>query len=369
MIIHNGGPLQSLDEIALFPFDDGSIPLQTGLQLQLVQHQTSCNRTRIVVPPGDSGAPDSRAVVYYGTVRKVGDELWMWYLGQDEQDGWFERVCFATSTDGHTWEKPDLGLVSYRGSRSNNLVDLNQGSHHVQACVVFHDEDDPDPTRRFKMAFQCRQYRFHFAAAYSEDGLTWREADANPVGARLEMAGGTRIDGMYVLSGQGGNHPPPARQMVNHISYDFEHWSEAFCVGLRRGDPRFRPWGGSAGPQVHLGAALWNRGNVIIGFYGMWNGHPTNERRFTHMDLGLAVSNDALRFREPIPEYPFVSAAEDDWWELPGGDPSVTKYPALIQGQGFENIGDESLFWYAPWPEPVSNGVRLYAVYVELVNG
>ena len=32
-------------------------------------------------------------------------------------------------------------------------------------------------------------------------------------------------------------------------------------------------------------------------------------------------------------------------------------------------IGDESLFWYAPWPEPVSNGVRLYAVYVELVNG
>ena len=29
-------------------------------------------------------------------------------------------------------------------------------------------------------------------------------------------------NGVYVLSGQDGNHPPPNRQMVNHISYDFE---------------------------------------------------------------------------------------------------------------------------------------------------
>lgn len=226
MIIHNGGPLQSLDDIVLSPFDDHSIPLQTGLELQIVQHLARCNRTRIVVPTGEPGAPDHRAVVYYGTVRRVGDELWMWYLGQDEQDGWFERVCFAKSTDGYNWEKPDLGLVSYRGSKRNNLVDLNQASHHVQACVVFHDEQDPDPSRRFKMAFQCRHYRSHFAAAYSADGLTWREADNNPVGAHLEMAGGARYNGVYVLSGQGGNHPPPNRQMVNHISYDFENWSE-----------------------------------------------------------------------------------------------------------------------------------------------
>jgi len=359
MIIHNGGPQQSLDGIVLFPFDDHSIPLQTGLDLQLVPHRTSCNRTRIVVPTGEPGDPDHRAVVYYGTVRRVGNELWMWYLGQDEEDGWFERVCFARSKDGYHWEKPELGLVPYKGSKCNNLVDLNQASHHVQACVVFHDEEDPDPTRRFKMAFQCRQYRSQFAAAYSADGLTWREAEGNPVGAHLEMAGGTRHNGMYVLSGQGGNHPPPNRQMVNHISYDFENWSEAFCIGLRRGDRQTRLWGASAGPQVHLGAALWDRGNVVIGLYGMWNGHRTNDRRLTQMDLGLAVSNDALHFREPLPEFPFVSAAEDGWYELPNGDPSVTKYPALIQGQGYENIGDETLFWYAPWPEQVSDGVRV----------
>ncbi len=359
MIFHNGGPLQSLEEIVLFPFDDHSIPLQASLNLQLEQHLARCNRTEIVVPTGMPGEPDHRAVVYYGTVRRVGDELWMWYLGQDETEGWFERVCFAKSTDGYTWEKPDLGLVSYRGNKNNNLVDLNQGSHHVQACVVFYDEHDPDPSRRFKMAYQCREYRSHFAAAYSADGLTWRDSEVNPVGPRLEMAGGTYMNGMYVLSGQGGIHPPPNRQMLNHISYDFEDWSEAFCVGLRRGDPQSQPWGTVAGPQVHLGAAMWNRGNVVIGLYGMWNGHHTSDRRLTHMDLGLAVSNDALHFREPVPDFSFVSGAEDGWYELPYGDPSVTKFPALIQGQGFENIGEESLFWYAPWPEQVSDGVRV----------
>ena len=34
-------------------------------------------------------------------------------------------------------------------------------------------------------------------------------------------------------------------------------------------------------------------------------------------------------------------------------------FPALIQGQGFENVGDETLFWYAPWPEEASDGVRV----------
>ena len=32
---------------------------------------------------------------------------------------------------------------------------------------------------------------------------------------------------------------------------------------------------------------------------------------------------------------------------------------ALMQGQGFENVGEQTLFWYAPWPEAESDGVRV----------
>ncbi len=360
MHIENGGPRQQLDEIVLFPFDDHSLPLQCGVELRLEGHMTPCGQTRIAVALGDDGAPDSERVVYYGTVHRVGDELWMWYLGQGKDAGWFERVCLAVSTDGYNWRKPDLGLVAYNGNRHNNLVDLYQGAHHVQSCVVYHDPNDADPGRRFKMLFQSRKYKSRFAAAFSADGLIWRESPANPVGSWLEMAGGTRHNGCYYVCGQGGSHAGGVRQLVSHISYDFENWSQASCMGMRRSNvtPRSPVAGSSAGEQIHLGASLWNRGNVIVGFYGMWNGHPSNDRRLVTMDLGLAVSNDALHYREPVPDYPIVSAAEDGWQELPFGH-TLVNYPALIQGQGFEQVGDETLFWYAPWPEQSSDGVRV----------
>ena len=210
------------------------------------------------------------------------------------------------------------------------------------------------------MAFQPREYSGRLCVAYSADGLTWRESPNNPVGGRLEMAGGTKLDGCYYLAGQGGKHAVGARLLVTCASYDFEHWADATCLGLRRSNISPQPpvAGKNTGEQVHLGAALWNRGNVVVGFFGKWNGHPSNDRRMVTMDLGLAVTNDALHYREPIPDFPIVSAAEDGWG-LKRRESLVLNFPALIQGQGFENVGNETLFWYAPWPEEASDGVRV----------
>ncbi len=362
MFIKNEGPNVSRNETVLFPFDDYSIPFQHGLRLQLVGQKGGIGRRKIVLGLGGPGAPDSKLVVYYGTVRRVDDELWMWYLGQGDQDkGWHERVCFAKSKDGYHWEKPDLSLVEYAGNTKNNLIDLMGGKHHVQSCVVFYDLDDPERKGRFKMAFQCRKYNSKLAVAYSEDGLRWKESPNNPVGSAFEMAGGTKFNQCYYLTGQlGVSHFGNTRKLETRISYNFEHWTQSTCLGLRRDDvpPRPMQYRHHAGEQVHLGAALWNRENVIIGFYGQWHGHPSNDRRLLTMDLGLVVSNDALHYREPIPDFRIVPAAEDSWSSIPFGDTTV-HFPALIQGQGFENIGDETLFWYAPWPEHDSDGVRV----------
>ncbi len=360
MKIQSSASARSLDEIVLFPFDDHAIPLQRGVQLHLKSHQASCGRTRIVLAPGPAGAPDSEHVAYYGAVIRLGDELWMWYLAQGDDETWFQRVCLATSRDGYHWQKPNLGLVEYKGNRDNNLVDMGDVGH-IAACVVFHDPLDPDASRRFKMAFEDQRYGNRFAVAFSPDGLRWTESRYNPVGPWFEMAGGSKIDDLYVIAGQGGKHgPEPFRQFASHISYDFENWSLASCLGLRRAgvSPHPRAFGSAAGEQIHLGAGLWNRGNLIIGFYGMWNGHPSNDRRMTTMDLGLAVSNDGLHYREPIANFPIVSAAEDGWLKPPHGD-QLLNFPSLIQGQGFENVGAETLFWYGPWPEQKSDGVRI----------
>ena len=120
MRINNGGPAASLDSIVLFPFDDHSIPFQHGVQLHLQGRQTG-HDNKPVVPLGEPGAHDSLWIAFYGTVLAIDGELWMWYLGQGPDEHWHQRVCLAKSKDGRNWEKPDLGLVEYHGSKHNNL--------------------------------------------------------------------------------------------------------------------------------------------------------------------------------------------------------------------------------------------------------
>ena len=359
MIIKNNPENVSGDRVVLFPFDDYSMPFQHGVRLHLVRYKASVDRTRIVIKPGPPGSPDCGGVIYYGSVQRVGDELWMWYLGQGDDDRWLERVCLAKSRDGYHWEKPELSLIEYNGTRANNLVDMLGGEYHIKACVVFYEPDDPDPTKRFKAIVETTKYSDQFTIVFSADGLTWRETERQPNLPSCEMSGGTRFNGCYYLSGHGGRHFGSLRQLVLFASYDFEHWIEASCLGFRRENIPPPPvgYGDHQGEQVHLGTALWNRGNVIVGFYGQWHGPDNNDRRHVEMDLGLVVSNDALHYREPIPDFRIVEAGEDDFEHLP--TPFNFKHAGLVQGQGFENVGDETLFWYAPWPEQLSNGVRL----------
>ena len=93
----------------------------------------------------------------------------MWYLGQGSDEHWHQRVCLAKSRDGRNWEKPDLGLVEYHGSKHNNLVDMGEDIH-VQACVIFYEPEDPDPDRRFKMSYETRKHS-GLCAAYMQRGL------------------------------------------------------------------------------------------------------------------------------------------------------------------------------------------------------
>ena len=84
------------------------------------------------------------------------------------------------------------------------------------------------------------------------------------------------------------------------------------------------------------------------------------------MDLGLVVSNNAMHYREPLPDFRIVPAAENNWTQEVAAwsddeqllDETLP-VACLMQGQGFENIGDESLFWYTPWPEHASDGIRV----------
>lgn len=340
MIVHNTGPLVPINEAVLFPFDDFSLPFRYLLRPGLVNGTNVYHPHVKVVERGPAGAPDSKNINYYGTVIRIGDELRMWYIGND---GTGPRMCYAVSTDGIHWEKPVLGLRELNGSTQNNLVDFDHDD--MGAILVLYEPDDPNPNRRFKLAYEV--HPFHIGVAFSPDGLHWQDSSHNPVLKHnaLECGGLLKYNGCYYLNGQGGN-VGTKRALVTFVSFDFENWSDAVVLGLRRDIPPRRQFPGAhAGEQVHLGASLWNRDNVILGFYGQWHGPESNDRAYVTMDLGFLVSHDALHFVEPIPDFQILSAYE----VLQDTATDMVPAPCLEQGQGFENIGDQTLTWYSPW--------------------
>ena len=135
----------SIAQIVLFPFDDYAIPLQRGVELSLQGHQ---GRGKLVLEPGTPNSPDGEHVAYYGNVKRVGNEFWMWHLGQaaiedNDQNPWFQRVCFAKSKDGFSWEKPILGLVEFNGSKENNLVTWELGLGMSVLALSFTSQATP----------------------------------------------------------------------------------------------------------------------------------------------------------------------------------------------------------------------------------
>ncbi len=80
-------------------------------------------------------------------------------------------ICYAISKDGIVWEKPELGLVDYDGSKRNNLV-----KRPTHGAGIEKDPHDPDPARRYKM-LTCREDQWArsdlMAVAFSPDGLRW----------------------------------------------------------------------------------------------------------------------------------------------------------------------------------------------------
>jgi hypothetical protein len=336
--------LPSAGEAVLFPFDADGLTYRHGLELNLV----AATKHGPVLKPGPAGAPDSARIDYYGSVLRLADgKLHMWYRGAPKENPAYFRVCYATSDDGIKWDRPNLGLVEFNGNKNNNLVDLDMGS--TFGIVVLHDPDDPDANRRLKMFCECRPLNYGFVA-YSGDGLHWKPSPNNPVVKFLvEPSGAIKRDGMYHITLQGENGAFQRRVLISLASADFEHWADAVALGFRRDAVPPRPYitGRSVGPQVHIGAGLWDRGNVVLGLYGQWNGPPTDrdDRRLMRMNIGLVVSNDGLHYQEPIPDFKLIDAGEEDWsFDDPSGAPAC-----LSQGQGVHNVGDKTVTWYGIW--------------------
>ena len=131
-------------------------------------------------------------------------------------------ICYAISKDGITWQKPDLGLVDYKGNKENNI--LWRGPH---GAGIFKDKFDPDHARRYKAIYSG------LSVSVSADGILWRE----PIACEgVDVAGDTHNNaffaptlGKYVGITRTWEEKV-GRQVARIESEDFVHWSKEEVV-------------------------------------------------------------------------------------------------------------------------------------------
>ena len=336
-----------LDELVLFPFDNYSVPFRSGLQLNLVEGEKYSDNP--VLGHGEAGMPDCNEI-RKPTIIRIDGKLRMWYIGVGDQDR-NGNICYAESSDGIHWEKPELNLRLYNGRKKNNLVDLDQGDNAIATMTILYEPEDPDTEKLFKMVYDTMPGH-KFNVAFSSDGFHWRNSSNNPaIVNAFELSGLCRFNGRYCITGQGTAFRK--RCLEVHVSYDFVHWSEAIVLAFRRDNVPPRPMisGWHSGEQVHLGASLWNRGNTLLGFYGMWHcpDPVRDDRRYVPVNIGLLVSHDGIHYHEPIPDFKIIPARVEKKITRHVLPEDFTSPPQLGQAQTFVNMDDKTFVWYESW--------------------
>lgn len=111
-----------------------------------------------------------------GAVIREGARWRMWYGAYDRA---YKRdddacCCYAESSDGLHWNKPDLGMVEYRGDKHNNILICGPQVGGYSLSCVFIDEKKP-PTERYKMTWHrfAPQSAWWVYGGISPDGLHW----------------------------------------------------------------------------------------------------------------------------------------------------------------------------------------------------
>ena len=175
-------------------------------------------------------APWEGNISGYHTVFRDGDRYKMYYRGShfDEAASKVaheEVPCYAESGDGIHWEKPELGLVDFAGSRTNNIVAV-AGSGH---CFAPFKDANPACAEDAPYKALAGQGADGLWAFKSVDGLQWTQLGDGFVitegkfdSQNLGFWDGVR--GRYVDFHR--NLRDKVRDIMTCTSADFVHWTE-----------------------------------------------------------------------------------------------------------------------------------------------
>ena len=136
-------------------------------------------------------------------------------------------ICYAVFKDGIHWEKPNIGLVDYEGSKGNNII-----WRWPHGAGIFKDAHETNPERSYKAIFLSTSME----TSTSKDGLKWSPA-AKMEGVNVQ--GDTHNNAFWaptlnkyvaITRTWGPMDGKQVRQVARIESEDFIHWSPAEVV-------------------------------------------------------------------------------------------------------------------------------------------
>lgn len=202
--------------------DDYLIDRLTETELELQEP-----REREVVIEHDE--PWEGCASTYHTVFRDGNVYRMYYRGahHDEETRkptHKEFFCYAESTDGIHWTKPELGLVEFNGSKANNIILTGTASHNL---APFRDENPAaTPAEKYKAVGGVKGGLVTFK---SPDAIHWSRISEKPVITKgffdsLNTAFWDTTRGEYLEFHR--EYRNSIRDIMTCTSTDFADWSE-----------------------------------------------------------------------------------------------------------------------------------------------
>ena len=212
-------------------------------------------------------------------------------------------LLYASSADGLIWEKPDLGIVEFRGSKENNIVLLDvEGG-------VFHDAHDPDPLRRFKFFGRVNKGETGMVGIASPDGLHWSSPEPWPRhGAKAD----THNNAIWAPDlcryvGITRNFDGYVRLVLRTESEDFISWSDP--VEIMRGQDPY---------DELYSMPIFQYANVYIGLLAVMHGSPkygtdTSVSEWNKVTTELAWSPDTVTWHRICPGQPLIPLGQGNY--------------------------------------------------------
>ena len=264
----------------------------------------------------------------------ISDSPWKGFDGRNL----LYTIGYATSNDGVFWERPNLGLVEYEGSRDNNLVLLD-----AAYANIIEDPRDPDPDRLYKsLFFEARDpagtpnMGDGVSVAFSPDGLRWTKYHGNPVITRSSdshtLLGWDDLHGKYVSFARPSVHEGNmTRRIGRSTSDDFTNWTVPEDVLVPDDDD-------PPGLEFY-GMPVFKYHDLYIGQLLAYHTPPEEPQiRFMGtIDVQLAVSRDGIEWRRAGGRKPFI----------PNGPPGSLDAGEIYMARGPVVVDDELWFYYS----------------------